>query len=383
MRILIDFRKYAGIYGGVEQVIVNIAKFAALKGNKIFLMVCEKRIKELKPQFVRYKNIELIPLNTDNHSMTLKNLLLDSNYIQKLAVKKHIDLIHFTYNWSFPFNNKIPSILTIHDIIPSSFREAMGFFENKLIYKPGIRLACNLNNKITTISNYSKRDLINWLKISPKKIIVIPNGVRKRSKRNKDVEVKLLKKYRLQNGFILNVGGLHERKNVPRLIIAFGRLISKHKYLGKLLITGTTTGSPYIVKMKKKCDEVVQKNHLGTKVVFTEFISESELDSLYRTGDLLVYPSLYEGFGLPILEAMNTKIPVITSNITATKEVAKGAALLVNPYNINDITNKMQLLLTNKKLKATLIKNGLKKVKEYTLKKSIHKYLELYKKIAQ
>ncbi|GAH18898.1 unnamed protein product, partial [marine sediment metagenome] len=101
------------------------------------------------------------------------------------------------------------------------------------------------------------------------------------------------------------------------------------------------SGAPYQIKMKKRCDMVLRKAGIGEDVMFTGFISNEDLDSLFRIADFFIYPSLCEGFGIPILEAMQAGTPVITSNVSAMPEVAKGAALLIDPYDINSIAEGM------------------------------------------
>jgi len=133
--------------------------------------------------------------------------------------------------------------------------------------------------------------------------------------------------------------------------------------------------------MKKKCDDIIKKNKLNKKVIFTKFISDNEVDSLMRITEFLIYPSMYEGFGLPVLEAMKIGTPVITSNSTAMPEIAGNCAVLIDPENIQDITEKMFNLLGKIKLKSSLIKKGLKRAEKYTWDKTADMYIKLYNKV--
>jgi glycosyltransferase involved in cell wall biosynthesis len=258
----------------------------------------------------------------------------------------------------------------------------MGFLRNYFLYKPGIRQACRLNSMIATVSEFSKQDIVKKVRVPASKIEVIPNGLREPSKPDERLDVDLDDKLGLRDGFVISVGGIHERKNVVRLIHAFSRLVDQWGYSGKLVITGSVSGAPYQIKMKRLCDAAVKETGLEERVVFTGFIPDEELDSLLRRADFLVYPSLYEGFGIPVLEAMKVGTPVITSNLTAMPEVAGGAAVLVDPYDIEQIVSQMSELLQNDKLRKELIKKGVERASHYSWERTSEQYLELYKKVS-
>ena len=383
MKIVMDFRKFDGVVCGTEQAVIQIAKYVAMKGHQVIMLCKGNRFSEVKEIFENDPNIITIPLPVRSHSMSLKNAWVDSTTIQNIAEKEGADIIHFPYNWSFPFRKKVPSILTIHDVIPFTFREAMGFFINHLLYKSGIRQACRLNNLITSVSKFSKQEIVKKVGVPAEKIKVIPNGLRKPTKQNDRIENYLEERYHLENGFILNVGGLNERKNIVRLIHAFSKLVKQHGYSGKLLVTGRVSGIPHLIRMKKLCDAAVKETGMEERVIFMGFISDEELDTLLRRADFLVYPSLYEGFGIPIIEAMQVGTPVITSNIRGMAEVAGDAAILVNPYNIDEITSGMSRLLRDPELRAELSRKGMEKASSYSWAKTSEKYLELYKELSE
>jgi len=210
---------------------------------------------------------------------------------------------------------------------------------------------------------------------------VINNGVREPNREVAPEVVECL--FRGLNpgeDFILNVGGIHERKNVVRLIHAFTRLADTG-YGGKLVITGKVSGLPYQEKMKRRCDRAVEKTRMGGRVVFTGFITEDELDALMARGRMLIYPSLYEGFGLPILEAMKVRLPVITSNITAMPDVADDAALLIDPYDIKAMAHAMKRLLIDKTLRSELVQKGKERVKDFSWTRSASQYMELFESL--
>ncbi|GAF91710.1 unnamed protein product, partial [marine sediment metagenome] len=195
---------------------------------------------------------------------------------------------------------------------------------------------------------------------------------------NETLQVEQDEKYGLQGDFILYVGGIHERKNVVGLIHAFAKLVNRSGFPGKLLVTGSVSGAPYQIKMKKLVDAAVRNIGMEGRVVFTGFISDEELDLLMRRALFLAYPSLYEGFGIPVLEAMRVGTPVLTSNLTAMPEVAGGAALLVNPHNIEDIAVAMSRLLQENELRQNLIVKGRERASSYSWQGTAQLYLDLY-----
>ena len=222
----------------------------------------------------------------------------------------------------------MPSILTLHDVIPFTYREAMPFLTNHLFYRPGVKLACRLNDFITTVSDFSRTDISEKVGIPEEKIRVVPNGLREPAPSDEDRRKRLEEEYGLQDGYVLNVGGIHERKNIPRLIRAFARLVEQEGYPGKLVITGRISGAPYQEKMMEKCNSAVSNVGMEDRVVFTGFVSEDDLDQLLCDATVFVYPSLYEGFGIPVLEAMKVDTPVITSADSAMAEAREEGGMV-------------------------------------------------------
>jgi glycosyltransferase involved in cell wall biosynthesis len=383
MKVVFDFRKYDGVVGGVEQGVIQLTKYITSIDHSVVILCKRSRLEQVENVFKEHQNLKIIPLDVSTHAMSLKNVKLDSNTIQDIASSEKADIIHFFYNWSFPFRKKAPSILTVHDVIPFTFREAMGLFRNMFLYKPGIRKACRLNDIIATVSDYSKQDIAEKVGVPVEKIRVVPNGLRDVNPKDPSLEIELKNRFAINEKYVLNVGGIHERKNIVKLVHAFAGLVNHRGYSGKLLITGNVSGAPYQRKMKKICDASVRETGMENRIVFTGYVSEQELDSLFRMAGILIYPSLYEGFGMPILEAMKMGLPVITSNITAMPEVAGGAAYLVDPNSIEDMTSAMSEVLQNKILREEMIEKGLGLVHPYTWKNVSERYLELYQEIIE
>jgi glycosyltransferase involved in cell wall biosynthesis len=383
VKIVMDFRKFDDVVGGVEQGVIQISRYCAKLGHKVLMIHKTRNADGVKQLFKDDENISLVPVDVDTHVMTRENARLDSGFIQDLSERENADVIHFPYNWSFPVKKKTKSIITVHDVIPLSFREAQGWWMNTFKYKPGMRRSSRLNDRIATVSEFSRQDIVNKLNVPFDKITVIPNGLREINPEDKGLEAALKERFGLTDRFILNVGGIHERKNILRLIKAFAKLVNEYGYTGKLVITGSVTGGGYKEKMKNICNRVMSETGTIQHIEFTGFISEADLDSLFRTADFLIYPSLYEGFGIPILEAMKVGIPVITSNTTGCAEVGGGIAMLTNPYDIDDIAAKMAEMASNEGLRKDMKQKGYERAQLYTWERTSEMYLEEYRKLAQ
>jgi glycosyltransferase involved in cell wall biosynthesis len=236
---------------------------------------------------------------------------------------------------------------------------------------------------IATVSNFSKEDICRRLGVSADKLRVIPNGLRVPYEKNEALDAELETRLGLDDGFILYIGGIHERKNVVGLIHAFAKFVTTSTFTGKLVVTGNVSGAPYQIKMKRIHDTAVDETGLQGRVVFTGFIPDEELDALLRRAFFLVYTSFYEGFGIPVLEAMQVGTPVITSTVTALPEVAGDAALLVDPYKVDDIAQAMSILLRDESLRRDLINKGIERAQSYSWDRTADMYLDLYREICE
>lgn len=383
MKVVIDFRKFDGVVGGVERGVIEVTRQLGRAGHEIVLLPKASRQAEVERQLEGVPNLSYIPLDVRSHVMSLGNAWVDGTRIPDIAARVAADVVYFPYNWSFPFRKHAPTVLTVHDVIPLTFREAMGWMRNRLLYRPGMRLACRLNDVVVTVSHFSKQDMVRRLGVAPDKIRVIPNGIRTPYPRKPGLEAELTRRFGLGQGLVLYVGGIHERKNVPRLIAAFARLARGHGYAGKLLITGRIAGAPYQERMRQVCEAAVARAGMEGRVVFTGFIRDEELDALLRRAACLVYPSLYEGFGIPVLEAMNAGTPVVTSSTTALPEVADGAALLVDPLDEGAIAAGMAHLIDDARLRAALVRRGKQWAAAFTWERTAQAYLDLFHELVK
>jgi glycosyltransferase involved in cell wall biosynthesis len=226
---------------------------------------------------------------------------------------------------------------------------------------------------IITVSKSTKKDVIKCLKFPEEKIKVIYNGVDERFKPLKNYN-DVLHKYNINPPYILYIGTLEPRKNIPALIKAFYKL-KKRGIRHKLVIVGKK-GWKY-----KQIFRVVEDLNLRRDVVFTGYVSYNDLPKFYSAADLFVYPSLYEGFGLPPLEAMACGCPVITSNVSSLPEVVGDAGFIVDPSDIGGLSRTIKELLANDSLRENVIRKGLKRIKEFSWEKTAKESLKVYKEV--
>lgn len=281
-----------------------------------------------------------------------------------LYKNKNID-IFFSPAHYLPRFSPVKTVVTIHDLsflyFPKDFL-LKDLYQLKFWTKYSIKKA----NKIIAVSKTTKKDIIKNYHIPERKIEVIYNGFEKTSTiKTKKFTLKIQNK-----PYILYVGTIQPRKNIDVLIEAFSKF--KLLYPNNQLIIAGKKGWLY-----KDIFQKVINLGLEDSVFFTDYVSENQLIFLYKNAFCLVMPSLYEGFGLPILEAMNFDCPVISSYSSSLPEIAGDAAIYFDPKNPLDLVEKLKLLKENLKLKKDLIKKGKNKIKEFSWKKTAEQTLNL------
>lgn len=273
-----------------------------------------------------------------------------------------------------PNRNFKKIVTTLHDIIPSKLPDTVSESYLK-VYNENIYKILEKSHSIITVSNFSKSDIIKTFNVNENKIFVTylsPSKIYRPL--NPKLSLYFLNKvYNINYNYILYIGGFSPRKNIIRLIDAFSKVYITNKKI-KLIIVGQK-GKSYDNYLKR----CIKLNILNN-VIFTNFIETPYLPLFYSCASCFIYPSLYEGFGLPPLESMACGTPTIASNLTSIPEVLKNAPLYINPYDVDDISEKINLVLNDTKLKKSLIENGLNHVKNFSWKKTSLKTLNILHK---
>jgi glycosyltransferase involved in cell wall biosynthesis len=300
------------------------------------------------------------------------------------AVKNaDIDILHVPVHWynqitPFLFNREIKKVLTLHDLTPILFPE-MHTRETNLTWKSSLNFIKNRTNIVICDSISTKNDCIKLLKIPEKRLKVVPLSADEQYKpiKNKEqINDELKLKYNIDYPFILFVGTLEKRKNVPTLIRSFYKL-KKSKLNHKLVIVGGR-GWKYT-----KIFDLIEELNLQKDVIFTDYVSDEYLVKLYNAADLFVYPSLYEGFGLPPLEAMACGCPVITSNTSSLPEVVGDAGIMIDPNDVDSLTDSMLKILTDNELREDMIIKSLERASTFSWKKTARETWDAYEEVLE
>lgn len=279
--------------------------------------------------------------------------------ITKELEKDNIDVYH-GLSHELPIGiekTKTRSVVTIHDLIFLRYPDTYKSIDRK-IYLKKVKHSCEVANKIIAISEQTKQDIINFLNVSANKIEVVYQNCDDQFKRTALEEIlnKTLSKYQLPERYILSVGTIEERKNLISVIRAFKKLNDTDIHL---VVVGKAK-EPYSKNIEKEVTADIKN-----RIHFIRNADFGDLPSIYQAAEMLVYPSLFEGFGIPIIEALYSKTPVITSNEGCFKEIGGTDSRYVDPLNIEELTNTMTQLLENEALRKDIIEKGYSFVQQF------------------
>lgn len=291
------------------------------------------------------------------------------NHLHQLPIEaftQKLDVFH-TSDWFEPPSN-CPKVTTIHDLVVYKYPQTLPC-RTILNHRRKLEWVKKESALIITDSQSTKQDIIDILKIPERKIKVIYPGCALRYNVNqKQATSNIREMYKIKEDYILSVGTREPRKNLQRLIQAFVLLKNELPNLS-LVIVGKYGWGKDIDNFKFK------SSSWQTNIKLLGYVPKEELFSLYSGAECFVYPSLYEGFGLPILEAMASGCPVVTSNVSSMPEVAGKAAVLVNPESIEDISSGIKRALNERE---ELIKKGKQRAKNFSWEKTAEETLSVY-----
>ncbi len=404
MRLLIDLQPYQGVskYRGIGRYSISLTK-AIARNNKthdIFILLNSvfidsvEQIKEELYGLIPKKNIitYFIPKPNPISYIDPANYINAriSTLIREYTISEiRPDIVHIN---SLFENDVVTSVkefdkntitsVTLHDLIPLAHRSR--YLNNTNFKSYYFQKLKNLKmaDALLAISNYSKHEAIKYLNINEDKIFTIYNGCDDKFKKieiDKEEKNKVLRKYGIRENdrFILYVpGGFDVRKNVDGLIKAYSRLPSDIKNKFKLTIASKTDNDDKVILEKLIRDLGLQSN-----IIITGYVSDEDLVKLYNLCDLFVFPSIHEGFGLPIVEAMACGAPVIASNTTSIPEVLGREDALFDPYDIDSIAFKIKKVLANENFRNELREYGLERVKNFSWDNSAKKAIEVFEYI--
>jgi len=286
----------------------------------------------------------------------------------------NFEIYHGT-DYAFLPTCKAKKVITVHDLVAKHFPETLTK-KNLHFQEQQIPYYARNCDRIIAVSQSTKNDLVNFLQISPDKIdvtyLAADNSYQPIGKDDPYFTI-IRKKYSLPEKFILHIGTLNKRKNIPITLQAFYQLCAKGCEHDLVLIGGKGNDYDEVMAM-------IVKLKLENRVKYIGYADSKDLPYLYNLADLFVHVSKLEGFGLPVLEAMQCGIPVLVSNVSSLPEIVKDAGMMANPLDVDDIVNKMEIVMQNEQLRKTLSLKGIEQAAKFSWEKTARETMEAYKK---
>jgi glycosyltransferase involved in cell wall biosynthesis len=375
MRIGIDIRLFNE--SGNGRYIRNILREISLldSSNVYFLFGLSKDESDLKKILIESKNFKYEFIAADFRWYTVKEQIV----FPYLLYSKHLDLVHFPH-FNVPIFYFKPFVVTVHDLTHFSHSMQQASTLSPLFYAIKHRAyslvflsAVKRSQKIITISNYVKEQLIKKFgqySVSEKTKVIYEASETPLVVDRTSVE-SALGKYHVDKPFFMYVGNAHPHKNIKFLIEAFQKFNLENKY--SLVLVGRDS---YFWKQIKNW---TVENGLQNNVIFTGFLDDRDLASFYVSSKAYVFPSLSEGFGLPLLEAMSYGCPVLSSGSSSLPEIASDAALFFDPTKLDDLVSVLRKICDDNELRDELIKKGHARVSQFSWKTAGSETLEIYK----
>lgn len=361
----------SGLVVYLENLINHLAKIDSY--NEYSLIFTSLRRKAHQMPGPQQKNFRREVLPIADAKFPFKNFIFNGIVLPVFFKKSQCDLYHAPWGFNLPNVKNVKKILTVHDL------RTLKISDNK--YPQDLKSfnkTLKLADVCITVSETTRKDILENFDVSPEKIKVVYNGVDERFMPVSDMKLlsAVRRKYNIQKKYFFSVGGV-PRKNVERLITAFSLFKYKHDFL--LIIGGEGSHGPWYQTHLN----LINKLGLTDIVKLIGYIPDRDLPLLYNGSECFVFPSLYEGFGIPVLEAMKSGVPVIASNVSSLPEVGGSAAIYIDPYKEETIAEAMQRIVEDSQLKQELIIKGLARSKEFSWRKMAEETLGIYNECAR
>lgn len=288
-----------------------------------------------------------------------------------MAKQDRVDILHQPC-FSAPVFYSGKVVVTIHDLIAIKFNKDIPFYSRQFFGK-WMPFSYRYADRIIAISEHTKKDIIDILKIPEEKITVIYEAADAACKyvSDKNIINKVKNKYGIKGDYLIHIGTINPRKNLEFLIKVFSEVVKKHPSI-KLVITGKK-GWYYEGLFK-----LVEKLNLKKNVIFTGYIEDSEKPVLYSGAKIFLFPSLYEGFGLPILESMACKTPVISSNTSSLPELIGDAGIKISPHKKDEWVSAIDNLLSDEKIRKKFIDKSASQLEKFSWDKCAKETIKVY-----
>ena len=368
VRIGIDARKLHDF--GIGTYIRNLLRqLARLDRDSEFVLLCRPEDREALASLG--ENFRPVPERAATYSVAEQLSI-------PLALRREKVALFHAPHYVLPPLVRCRSVVTIHDCIHLMFPQYLPSRFALQYARTSIALAARRAARVMTVSESSKRDILRFVDTAPDKIDVIYNAYDERftvEPREEDV-VRVRERYQLHDEFVFYAGNVKPHKNLERLIEAFDLVRKRGLDHLKLVVIGDEI-SKYTALRR-----AVHQHQLHKYVRFLGYMPEETLAVMYRLAGVFVFPSLYEGFGLPPLEAMASGTPVVTSNVSSLPEVAGDAAVLVDPYDAHCIADGIHRVLTDETLRRDLRKKGVARAGQFSWEASVRRVHKIYRQVA-
>jgi len=380
MRIGFDYTSTIGVGGNstyARELICNLAETD--KENQYFLYYyIHDFLMGRIPREAKNKNFKSVPIFFSRLKFPIPSGII--KLLNKMAVKiflkiNKIDIFHFSDPLLF-VDGPHKSIVTLHDL--SVLHNSDWAREDTVdFYKKNIKNILNKANGIIAVSNFTKNDAVETLNINEKKITVVYEGADRRFYPDLD-KVRLKEKFNLEN-YILYVGALIPRKNIVVLLRAYSKLnVELRKKYNLVLV-----GAPKDINFFYRLEEIIEELGINNQVRRFDRVTNKDLPKIYSGAKFFIYPSFFEGFGLPILESLSCGVPAITSNSSSLPEVVGSAGILIDPRNIQEMKSAIERMLSDNKFYQNVKDKCLYQASKFnwqkTAKETIAVYEEVYK----
>jgi len=301
-------------------------------------------------------------------------LLWEQTALPVLLARHRIDLLH-SMHYTIPVAVRTKRVVTFHDMTFFLY-PGVHTAQKRLFFGAMMRLSARLADAVIAVSESTRQDILRILGVDPAKVFAVPSGVSPafRPAAEPSLVERVRGSYHLPDRIVLYVGVLEPRKNLPALVRAFKGLVDRG--LPHALVLVGRKGWMYGDLFR-----TVEELGLSGRVIFTGYVPEGDLPLLYNAADLFVYPSIYEGFGLPVLEAMASGVPVVTSNVSSMPEVAGDAAVVVDPRDVEGLEGAMHRILTDGALREDLAHRGVERAGLFSWERTARGTLAVYERV--
>ena len=371
MRIGIDARMFhkAGIRRYAAELTQHLSKID--QDNEYYVYLSSKRqnnFEELN------SNFNVVTIEAPLFSLREQLLLV------RHCKKNELDVLHTTFDFGVPLYPTTKIVVTVHDAFfgPLTFFKS---FKTRLFYQLLTRYSVHRSDITIVISDFIRRKVLQYIpgvRAKADKIRVVQNGVGSefRSFHHRQEIEQMKQRYRIKGKYLFCVGSFASRnKNLLRILEAFCNLPLRLRSEYQLVIAGE------FLSTVPEASRVIERLRAEDYIRCLGYVPDDDLPLLYNGAEVFIFPSLHEGFGIPVLEAMACGTPVMTSNVTAMPEIAGGAAMLVDPFNVNEMTNSIREILANENLRKDLSEKGQARAKSFSWLATARKTLDIYEEV--